>query len=431
MGVNPPPDSDIVWQQLFGHVWSITPKVSGPTTDIADRPGNGCTAVNSPKLRPNPYLPKRLANRPDAEHLQIAIRFAIVSTAMLYFHSAHFAANSNNAGFVSLAHWAVSIAFAITIALFVAMLINPGVSVTRRIVGMVHDVTAISTAMFLGEAGAAAVAAIYLWVTLGNGFRYGTNYLYGCAALSMAGFGSVYLFSDYWHQQSLLSLNILILLAVIPPYVGGLLTSLHKAKAQLKHQASFDALTGLLNRTELEQNIETLLSHQQGGHFLLFCDLDHFKAVNDVAGHAAGDKLLVDIAAIIRDCVRGDDLTARLGGDEFCVFIKKCPADRARAIAESIRNSVSGYRLAWGTGYYSVGVSVGVAPSSAVKDMGSLFRLADAACYAAKNAGRNQIHVVNPNTDLADTQVIRKMFADQSADNQAAPRPARDAMNFN
>ena len=357
------------------------------------------------------FLRQRFTHRSDAEHVQVAIRLAIVSTAMVYFNSSYFAGNADNAEYVYLARWAVAIAFTITIALFVALMIWPGVSVTRRIIGLVHDVVAISTAMFLGEGGAAAVAAIYLWVTLGNGFRYGTAYLYGCAVLSIAGFGTVYLYSDYWHEQTMLSINILILLAVIPPYVGRLLTSLHKAKAQLKQRASFDGLTGLINRSELQQNVAAILAAKTDGHFLLFCDLDHFKAVNDEAGHAAGDKLLTDIGQVIRECVRGDDLTARLGGDEFAVFLKNCPQNRAREIAEDIRNSVSGYRLAWSTEYYGVGISIGAAPSSAVKDIESLFRLADAACYAAKNAGRNQVHVVDARSGLADTQAIRKLFA--------------------
>lgn len=339
----------------------------------------------------------------------MGIRVAIVSIAMVYFHSSYFAQTANNPAYVLPARWAVSIAFALTIALVVWLLVHPGASVARKVAGIFHDVIAISTAMFLGESSAAAVAAIYLWVTLGNGFRYGTAYLYWSAALSIAGFGTVYLTSDYWHGQTMLSINILILLAAIPPYVGRLLTSLNKAKALLKVRASFDGLTGLMNRSEMEQSLETVLSSKHDGHFLLFCDLDHFKAVNDEAGHAAGDKLLTDIGQVIKECVRGDDFVARMGGDEFAVFLKNCPLNKARFIAENIRNSVSGYRLAWSTEYYKVGISVGVAPSSAVKDMDSLFRLADAACYAAKNAGRNQVHIVDAENDVVDTQVIRNL----------------------
>lgn len=354
----------------------------------------------------------RLSNRPDAEHVQSMIRLVIVSLAIGYFFSDYFALATNNAEYVTPARWATAGAMFISVSLAIALLINPGTSVTRRIIGMLHDVAAISVAMYLAEGAAAGVAAIYLWVTLGNGFRYGNAYLYGCAVLSFLSFGTVFWFSDYWQAQGTLSANILILLALIPPYVGALLNSLQKAKEQLKYQASIDVLTGLLNRAETEMTVERILDQKHDGHVLLFCDLDLFKQVNDDAGHAAGDKLLADIARIIGECTGSKGIVGRLGGDEFCIFLNDCTMERARQVAENVRNSVSGYRLAWGRSYYSVGISVGVAPTSAVQDMGSLFRLADAACYAAKNAGRNQVHVVDPRTGIADTQRIRKMFAE-------------------
>ncbi|MCB1844794.1 MAG: GGDEF domain-containing protein, partial [Halioglobus sp.] len=319
---------------------------------------------------------------------------------------------SGNPEFVKLARWAVSTSMLVTLSLIVALLINPGESATRRILGMLHDIVAISVALYLGEGGATAVASIYLWVTLGNGFRYGNGYLFGTAILSFVSFAAVFWFSAYWREQVTLSVNILLLMALIPPYVAILLRSLQKAKEQLRHQASIDVLTGLLNRAETEMSVERVLDRKHEGHALLFCDLDLFKKVNDEAGHAAGDKLLADVARIIGECTHSRGIVGRLGGDEFCVFLPECTMERARQVAEDIRNSVSGYRLAWGRDYYSVGISVGVAPTSAVQDIGSLFRLADAACYAAKNAGRNQVHVVDPRTGVADTQRIRKMFAE-------------------
>lgn len=371
------------------------------------------------------FLRQRLVNRADEEHIQASIRIVIVFVAVVYFHSDYFATSSTNTLYVTLAQWAVSIAFAVTIGLAVAVVVQPSKSVIRRIVGMVHDVTGISLALFLGEAAATPVTAVYLWVMLGNGFRYGSRYLYAGAVLSITGFSVVYLFSDYWQQQGSLSLSILIILVAVPPYVGRLLTSLKKVEAQLRRQATVDGLTGLLNRAEVELGIGAELARHHDGHFLIYCDLDDFKMLNDMAGHAAGDKLLVDVGQIIKSCVRSDDLTARLGGDEFCAFIRKCPADKAREIAENIRNSVSGYRLAWGTEYFSVGISIGVAPSSAVKDLDSLFRLADAGCYAAKNAGRNQIHVVDPPDNLADTRIIRRLFSDRKPGTRQTDRSGR------
>ena len=367
-------------------------------------------------------LRDRFRNRRDQEHIQVGVRIAIVSSACVYFFSDYFAAAASSTEYLRFAQIGGVLSLLVTLGLAVALLVRPGKSVIRRFIGMVHDVIAISSAMYLGEGGAAGVAAVYLWVTLGNGFRYGNAYLYTCAIMSFVAFGTVAVSSEYWRANSTLSANILILLALIPPYVGALLNSLQRAKEQLKRQASIDVLTGLLNRAETEMTVERILDHKHEGHSLLFCDLDLFKQVNDNAGHAAGDKLLADVARIIRECSGKQAVVGRLGGDEFCVFLQDCTMERARQVAENIRNTVSGYRLAWGREYYSVGISVGVAPTSAVQDMGSLFRLADAACYAAKNGGHNQVHVVDPRAGVADTQRIRRMFAETPLGSSGALR---------
>ncbi len=352
---------------------------------------------------------KRLAARTDSEHGQALVRIALVSIVFVYFFTDFFASRVGEVALQS-ARLLAFLSITCSAAIFAAIVWRPRKSVIRRLVGMLHDVTAISLSMYFGEGAGAAVGVIYLWITVGNGFRYGVRYLYACATLSLAGFGVVYLSSPYWQQQGLLSLNILLAMLVVPPYVGSLLRSLHAVKDALQHEASTDTLTGLLSRMEMERAVESLFIGDSSGHVLLYCDLDRFKEVNDVAGHAAGDKLLSDIGDIIRKSVRRDDLSGRMGGDEFCVLLRDCGLNRGRELAEEIRSKTTGYRLAWGTEYYSIGVSIGVAPSNAVNDAESLFRLADAACYAAKNSGRNSVHVVDPRTDLIDTQKIRLMF---------------------
>lgn len=363
-------------------------------------------------------LQQRLANRPDSEHGQAIVRLAIVSIVLVYFFSDLFASRVDDVG-LKMARLSVVISITMSAAIFGAIVWRPAKSVTRRLVGMVHDVVAISSSIYFGEGAGAAVAVIYLWITIGNGFRYGIRYLYACAILSIAGFAVVYALNEYWQGQGLLSLNILLTMLIVPPYVGSLLKSLHSARDALQHQASTDALTGLLSRMEMETAVESLFMGDSSGYVLLFCDLDRFKEVNDIAGHAAGDKLLTDLGEIIRKSVRRDDLSARMGGDEFCVLLHGCSLEKGREIAEEIRSKTTGYRLAWGTDYFSVGVSIGVAPSGAVNDAESLFRLADAACYAAKNAGRNRVHVVDPRTDLLDTQKIRQLFDDPEDDRQS------------
>lgn len=360
-------------------------------------------------------LKERLQQRTDSEHGQAIVRLVIVSVVFVYFFSGFFAGYRDDPDRVRLIHWLVSLSLAASGLIFACIVIRPAKSVVRRLTGMLHDVTAISASIYLGEAAGAAVAVIYLWITVGNGFRYGIRYLYGCAVLSFAGFVTVYSTSAYWQNNGTLSLNILLTMAVVPPYVGSLLKSLHAAKDQLQHQASTDSLTGLLSRAEIESSTRTIITRELSNHVLLFCDLDRFKEVNDIAGHAAGDKLLTDIGEIIRSSTRSNDLVGRLGGDEFCVLLRNCPLEAGRKVAEKIRAGTAGYRLAWGTDYFSVGVSIGVAPSDAVKDADSLFRLADAACYAAKHAGRNKVHVVDPRMDSVDTQTIRKLFDDGDA----------------
>lgn len=364
-----------------------------------------------------PSVKQRLAMRKDSEHGQALVRVALVSIVFVYFFTDYFASRVDAAA-VASARWLVSISITMSALIFAAIVWKPAQSVTRRLIGMLHDVAGISLSMYFGEGAGAAVSVIYLWITVGNGFRYGVNYLYACAFLSLSGFGLVYLISDYWQQQPLLSLNILLVMLVVPPYVASLLKSLHAARDALQHQASTDKLTGLLSRRELENAVEALFHGDAEGHVLLYCDLDRFKEVNDVAGHAAGDKLLADLGELIKKSVRSDDLSGRMGGDEFCVLLRNCRPERGRKIAESIRSKVTGYRLAWGTEYYSVGMSIGVAPSDAVNDADSLFRLADAACYAAKNAGRNRVHIIDPTLDLVDTQEIRRLPGSSANDSE-------------
>ncbi len=362
-----------------------------------------------------PFVKQRLAARKDSEHGQALVRVALVSIVFVYFFTDYFASRVDAEALAS-ARWLVSISITLSLLIFAAIVWKPAKSVTRRLIGMLHDVAGISLSMYFGEGAGAAVSVIYLWITVGNGFRYGVHYLYGCAFLSLSGFGLVYVVSEFWQQQPLLSLNILLVMLVVPPYVASLLRSLHAARDALQHQASTDKLTGLLSRREMEDAVEGLFHGDANGHVLLYCDLDRFKEVNDIAGHAAGDKLLADLAEIIKKSVRSDDLSGRMGGDEFCVLLRNCRPERGRKIAEKIRSKVTGYRLAWGTEYFSVGMSIGVAPSDAVNDAESLFRLADAACYAAKNAGRNRVHIVDPGLDLVDTQEIRRLFGDSAND---------------
>ncbi|MGI9234560.1 MAG: EAL domain-containing protein [Woeseiaceae bacterium] len=183
------------------------------------------------------------------------------------------------------------------------------------------------------------------------------------------------------------------------------ITESMKLTVQLEYQASYDELTGLLNRrafeAQLERAWENSSDNEKKSH-LMFMDLDQFKVVNDTSGHTAGDQLLRSVSEILKDSVRNDDVVGRLGGDEFAIILWECPTEVAKRIAESIRQSIENFRFHWDVETYRIGVSIGCLPIDPnVGDISELQQLADAACYAAKEAGRNCVHMVSGEKDSA------------------------------
>jgi diguanylate cyclase (GGDEF)-like protein/PAS domain S-box-containing protein len=174
-------------------------------------------------------------------------------------------------------------------------------------------------------------------------------------------------------------------------------TKERRLKRALSYQASHDALTGLINRREFDNRLHAaVLSAQrgEGSYALLYIDLDQFKVVNDTCGHQAGDRLLRDVTGLLQTRVRASDTIARLGGDEFGVLLEGCTLEQATRIAEGVRQAIRDYRFMWGASTLSVGASVGVVQIKAeTENVASIMSAADIACYAAKDEGRNRIHV--------------------------------------
>jgi diguanylate cyclase (GGDEF)-like protein/PAS domain S-box-containing protein len=165
---------------------------------------------------------------------------------------------------------------------------------------------------------------------------------------------------------------------------------------QMSYQASHDALTGLVNRREFERRLEESLetAHaNEARHVLCYLDLDRFKVVNDTCGHMAGDNMLREVAALIKETVRDSDTVGRLGGDEFGLLLVGCPLEKARQIADDVVRKVTDYRFVWKDKIFNIGVSVGLIEIS--RESGApdeLMSAADSACYVAKKQG-NHVHV--------------------------------------
>ncbi len=183
-------------------------------------------------------------------------------------------------------------------------------------------------------------------------------------------------------------------------------TSSRNLTKKIQHQAAHDALTGLVNRSEFERLLQQALdqANQHKRHCtLLYCDLDQFKVVNDTCGHAAGDTLLKQLASILAGQLREHDTFGRLGGDEFGVILLDCEPSGVMRVAKKLRESTADFRFLWEDKTFAIGVSIGVVIiNDSFAHTDALLQAADEACYAAKEAGRNRIHVYEQNDDTLE-----------------------------
>ena len=174
-------------------------------------------------------------------------------------------------------------------------------------------------------------------------------------------------------------------------------TESRRRSEQLVYHANHDALTGLVNRRAFEERLERGLLVARAEHVehaLCYLDLDQFKVINDSCGHVAGDEFLRQVGRVLQGVVSKRDTLARLGGDEFGVLLERCEVEQAKRVAHAVLDAVENLCLPWEDRRFRVGISIGLVPiNHASESVENVLRAADAACYAAKEAGRNRIHV--------------------------------------
>ena len=171
-----------------------------------------------------------------------------------------------------------------------------------------------------------------------------------------------------------------------------------RLRRALSYQATHDALTGLINRREFEHRLHAALAETRGEapmeHTLVYVDLDQFKVVNDTCGHPAGDRLLKQVTSLLQARVRTSDTLARLGGDEFGILLQDCGLEQAMKIAEGLRQGISDFRFEWAGEPLKIGASIGlVTIDRNTETVAAVMSAVDVACYAAKDGGRNRLHV--------------------------------------
>jgi len=178
--------------------------------------------------------------------------------------------------------------------------------------------------------------------------------------------------------------------------------ALHAEKERLAWQASHDWLTGLSNRRAFEARLQSVLDTTAAGSLgLILLDLDQFKSVNDTCGHLAGDRLLCQVSRLLQQDRGPHDLVARLGGDEFGLILPQCSPSTTVDIAERLRRSLELFTFAWDDRCFAVTASIGVACiADGNTTLEDAMRRADAACYRAKEKGRNRVQVDNGRPDV-------------------------------
>ena len=188
-------------------------------------------------------------------------------------------------------------------------------------------------------------------------------------------------------------------------------TEKRRVARALTHEATHDALTGLVGRKEFERRLARVLTDTGDAaaeHALFYLDLDRFKPVNDTCGHEAGDDLLRRISTILTSHLRVRDTLARLGGDEFAVLLEHCSLAKAEQVAEVLRLAIESFRYIRGERIFSLGVSIGVVGITAGSGgTEGVLRAADAACYIAKDAGGNRVHVARLEETPAALQLVQ------------------------
>jgi diguanylate cyclase (GGDEF)-like protein/PAS domain S-box-containing protein len=211
------------------------------------------------------------------------------------------------------------------------------------------------------------------------------------------------------------------------------ITAAHALSEQLSHEARHDSLTGLNNRRDFDTRLQHAIELSQATgatHAVCFLDLDRFKQVNDECGHVAGDEMLRQVGQLLRTRVRTADVVARFGGDEFAILLHNCGDSDALQVANGVLKAITGYQFVWGQRAFAVGVSIGVVVIDArFRRVSQVMSAADAACFAAKDAGRNRVVVHEPDgssaahsrSESALVARVRRALADERLFLEAQP----------
>ena len=186
----------------------------------------------------------------------------------------------------------------------------------------------------------------------------------------------------------------------VPVEIVGSMTDIteqQNLREEIDHKARYDDLTGLINRKEFETRLRYILGQDNantGQHVVCYLDMDQFKVINESYGHAAGDQLLRQLSGVLQKNLSRRDILGYLGGDDFGILLQHCTLNQAHRILEIIQDAIHEFRFLWEGKSLAIAASIGVIPFNRhTGDSTNILSLANSACFAAKEAGRNRIHV--------------------------------------
>jgi diguanylate cyclase (GGDEF)-like protein len=245
------------------------------------------------------------------------------------------------------------------------------------------------------------------------------------AGLAASGGGSA-----RWLVFTVRSLTLLVMASALHFLVAALRRSQHQAE----RRASLDSVTGLVSRTRMLDILDALHLGGDQRAALVVLDLDHFKQVNDIHGHLAGDQALKDVANVLRSVTREEDILARWGGEEFMALLPRVPEHDIHTAADKLRAAIAGHTFRLEGAVVPLTASVGATPIRVGASIRTLIAAADDALYHAKRHGRNQTVIGRPRlaqvtvTGSHDLDTARRVVEQAAKDAQLTPDQTLDAI---
>ena len=271
----------------------------------------------------------------------------------------------------------------------------------RKIFAIFIDIVITTVIVFSLKDYGFIFSLLYLWISLGNGMRFGPRFLFTAMSLSMAGIVILYMASAYWREHIVETGYMFLATIILPLFMLRLMRRIHLHREQLKklledteYNALHDSLTGLANREAFNSELERYITEKKP-FYLLFIDLDGFKKINDQLGHHSGDMVLKSVADRLNELCRQNPslFVARLGGDEFVII---APTDQNRMVelAPEILQSLSRPYLSGKVTHLSASIGISRYPDDATS-ASVLKRKADQAMYAVKQSAKNDFNIIS------------------------------------